>query len=167
MRDGDDRRRAFLLEDRQVLRRGVIGSTRRVCFSLSPVISACQAQADEADLQRAERLDAGTARRRRSACRCWCRRRSRPPIERSLRASAGSARRRRSRTRGCRASRVEAGGVQRGDHLLALEDARRDRRRQEIAGEDEERRASRPRRAVSSAWRRVPGRRRPSIGTVE
>ena len=37
---------------------------------------------------------------------------------------------------------VEAGGVQRGDHLLAFEDARRDRRRQEVAGEHEQRRAA-------------------------
>ena len=114
-----------------------------MCFSLSGVISlGVEAQAEEADLQRAERLHQV---RRRAADRLAgagvddvrddpFEARLPHPLDQHVVAEVELVVAERGQ--------VEAGGVERGDHVLALEHAGGDRRREEVAREHEERRAA-------------------------
>jgi hypothetical protein len=134
VRDGDDDRRALALQHREVLAGGGDRvDDPRVFQLVGGDLRGVEAQPEEADLHRAERLDQV---RRRAADRLSRVRvddvRHDPleagfphPLDQDVVAEVELviAERR----------QVQAGGVQRGDHLLAFEHARRDRRREEVA----------------------------------
>ena len=143
MRDGDDDGGAGLFQHGQVpaCRRQRIENPR-VLQLVARDFLRVQAQADESHLQRAERLD---EIRRRAADRLP---RFRvddigdDPLKRRLLHALDQHVVAEVELVVAERRQIEAGGVQRGDHMLASEDARGDRGSQEVSGDDEEWRAA-------------------------
>ena len=143
VRDRDDERGALLLQSRQISPGGVERVVdARVGELAAADFARVEAEADEADLHAVHVLH----HVRRGAADCGARARVDHVRDDPLPARLAHALNEHvvAEVELVVAERrqIETRGVERGDHLLASEHARGDRRREEIAGEDEQRRAA-------------------------